>query len=1287
MALLDVTSDHIMRLDDKALRELIVRLCKADLWQAGLPLSALTAGGHQDARDGGVDVRVALPAEACVSSTSFIPRQSTVFQCKATDLGIQDIVREMKPKGNVRPAIRALAGLRGAYIIASSRNTATDTALQERKNAMHDCIAGTPGAGDLLLDFYDQDRLARWASQFPGVCAWVRDQAGQPIDGWRAHGEWAAQPGGHARYEADTHPRLWTGDADQQAPRPIADGVRALRDRLARERGVARLVGLSGTGKTRLAQALFEEDIDPGSALDPALALYADLADGGRDRLAFLTRLCSDGLRAIVVLDNCPRDQHRRFADLCGGPGSRLSLLTLNLDVQDDQPEGTQVFKLEVASDPVTTRIIQQQPGSASLGAPACRHIAELAGGNARLALALAQSAPTGSLAKLRDLDLFDRLFHQGTSRDETLLRAARACALVYSFNCESDGDTSELAVLAGWAGTDENTLYRHVAELQRRGLAQQRGVWRAVLPQALAIHLARKALEDLSPQALEQSLRQAPPRLMRSFTRQLGLLHDSPAAKDLVRRWLAPANGMPRDIAACDVEKLKWFINIAPVNPEGALAAMERVAMPRCFQFADLRDLCVALAYDEPLFLRATTLLARWQVNAEHQHDTEPFLRLFQVLLSGTQARVSTRLQAVQALLDDKEGRMQQLGLEALGAMLRAGRLFGHPRHSFGARVRDYGWRPPNGQIEDWYTTVLDWMQSRPDGTLRGPLRDLLAAALPRLCSHIGRPRFAQALTSCAARLATGRVWPKAWLAVSGSLRRLEAAAGTVPEGVEGAATEMEARTHLKELEAILAPTGLADQVRVYALSAPWDLNLATATRRSADLVAAKARELDARTCELGRQLAQQQEDLARLLPELIADTRTGRQQALGRGLSSGCVTGSQRKALWARLVDIFSTTTADHRNTDLLCGFIQGVTEQEPTLAHHLLDAAVPHAAVGRHLPSLEIAAAPIGPAGAKRLIQSAKLGIAPAEAFRELQAGDAIRTIGTADLVALLDVLAQRDHGICVAAQLLWRRLGDDRPQAPSDPLLRFGRQILAQISLDCQQPATGHFVVAEVIKACLHSRQQTDPALHALAHSIAVSMRDQFTQYHGNDDMGEIIEALLQVQPTAALDVMFGFDTDPETDPETDAYWTLLVKDNAPPAWLDKVPDDVLLNWVGADPTVRAPRIAAACKFVDRQKEADACPTWTPLAVRLIDQCPGRVPVIEQFVSRFVPTTSWEGSRAAIVEQRRALLKDFCSNPDPTVAGWARSRDAALSAEIEEVREEERHWELQRQGFED
>lgn len=1281
MSLLDVTGEHVMALDDKQLRDLVERLCSAESRRLGLPLHALTDGGHQNAPDGGVDVRIELPHGAdAAPCMDFIRRKHAVFQCKAEDMPPKAIAKEMKPGGVLRPVIGDLIRQGGAYIIVSSVGTVTDSRLTERKQAMRTCVMGLAGAQDLLLDFYDRKRLARWACQYPGVAAWVRKWAGQPIDGWKAHGEWAAPRDKHTPYLADAHPRLWAADSAESAPQPIAEGVRRLRDTLARQRGVARLVGLSGTGKTRLAQALFEPDLDPEAVLDRAVALYADLADDGRDRLAFLAQLQADDQRAIIVLDNCPPDQHRRFADLCAAEGSRLSLLTINLDVQDDRPEGTQVFRLEVASTEVTEQIVRHKPAHAHMRPEARQRIAELAGGNARLALALAHSAPKGSLANISDTDLLNRLFHQGGSRRDDLLRTARAIALVYSFDGGSDGNTAEVSVLAGWAGTDVNTLCDHVAELHRRGLVQRRDVWRAVLPQALAIHLAREALESHPPHILEESLRDAPQRLMRSFTRQLGHLHDSEPAKALVQGWLEPVNGLPRDIAACDAEQLIWFDNIAPVDLcGGALAAIECIAMPSLSQLPVLSDLCVKLAYDEDLFPRATALLARWCAEPKNHHELEVFHRLFQVRLSGTLAQINTRLRTMQALLDDKDAPGHQLGVEALGALLRAGNLSGHPQHSFGARVRDFGLWPVDEQFDDWYVTILAWIAERANGPVRGMLRERVASALPDLCRHVGRLLIAKALASCVTELSTGSVWPEAWVAVNTVIRRNESRANTGPDKAEGDTPEPQTRTCLEQIEALLRPARLADEVRIYVMTEHWKLNFALAQPFSGDAVLAKDADLDGYACELGQALAERPDELATLLPELIASNRSGRQSCLGRGLSMGCTCDAQRLALWNRMADVLTTTAPDRRNIDLLCGFLQGITKQAPVLAQALLDAAVAHPTLGRCLPALQKAGAPIGSTGANRLIRAAAQGLAPAEAFSILQSGDATRSIPIDDLVKLLGVVANQVDGVCVAADVLHMRMFADRPSGGSDPqLVRFGRQILETVCLTCQQHSSGH-PAAELVKVCLATGDQPDPELPALAQKLARGMRDQFTQRQDNDGMSQIIRALLLVQPTATLDALFGFGDEPQAA----NYWRLFVEDNAIPGWLDNVPDDVLLGWVAADPTVRAPRIAAACKYL--QEPSDSPPRWTPLARRLIQANPDPIAVLDKFADRFIPN-SWSGSRAVIVERRRVLLGDFFEGADNAISKWAHEKDARLREVIANLSEQEKSWERGRQRFE-
>ncbi len=104
--LLEITGEDIIVLDDADLRTLIGLLCEADYRLAGLPTKGITWGGHQDAPDGGLDVVVR--SEVDPPANSFIPRKITEFQVKKPDMQPKLIIKEMKPKGVLREAIKSL---------------------------------------------------------------------------------------------------------------------------------------------------------------------------------------------------------------------------------------------------------------------------------------------------------------------------------------------------------------------------------------------------------------------------------------------------------------------------------------------------------------------------------------------------------------------------------------------------------------------------------------------------------------------------------------------------------------------------------------------------------------------------------------------------------------------------------------------------------------------------------------------------------------------------------------------------------------------------------------------------------------------------------------------------------------------------------------------------------------------------------------------------------------------------------------------------------------------------
>lgn len=675
----DVTGDDIAQLSDAALRELVARLCKDDLRRKDLPVSAVTAGGHQDAPDGGIDVRVALPVDS--PSTHFIRRSSTGFQVKKPDMRPANIQTEMRPNDTLRPAIYDLVSEAGAYIIVSSTASTTDTSLRNRVEAMKSAVSGVAGSANFHVDFFDRQRLADWVNLHPGTAIWVREKLGKALSGWHPYGNWSAPAeSADAEYIRDSSNRLWDPQGNQL---DIDAGLIQMRETLSCQPSVVRLVGLSGLGKTRFVQALFDCRIGD-NALHPADVAYCDMGDNPcPSPQDLLRKLIASDHRMIVIVDNCLPDTHRTLANACTKSEGKISLITVEYDVGEDIPEHTDVYRLvESSTETITTLIKRRTPHISQIDRS---QIAEFSGGNARIALALCQSIRRGdTISGLTDRQLFERLFYQRRGNDTKLLRAAEVLSLVYSFDGETtEGKTAELPLLADLAGMPADNLDRSISELTRRYLLQQRGRWRAVLPHALANKLARQALENIRRERIISLLvDNAPERLAKSFCRRLGYLHDSETAQRIVGDWYNK-NGRFCDINSLSNSRMEMFRCVAPVVPEAALAVLERgiangtsdiVTDPAHENRRAIISLLKSLAFDSALFEKSASLLS---VLARENPDdgnaaSDTFRSLFSLVLSGTHASVDKRVSLVVSLLKKDDNRAVECGLTALDDMLK---------------------------------------------------------------------------------------------------------------------------------------------------------------------------------------------------------------------------------------------------------------------------------------------------------------------------------------------------------------------------------------------------------------------------------------------------------------------------------------------------------------------------------------------------------------------------------------------------------------------------------------
>lgn len=1003
-SLFEVSAEDVASLKDDELRELVARLCKATLAEARLPTTRVTWGGDQREQDGGIDVRVQLHDKDPLPDSSWLHWRTVGFQVKATKMGPKAIKEEMGVKESLKPSIREVLQSEGAYIIAANDSVA-DKFLNERISAMQECAANLLQHGHpSFVGYYDRRRLADWVNEYPAVVTWVHYKIKDgTLHGWEPYGQWATSKrmsdGKYPPFIPDEKARF-VDPRDPERGLNLIEGIERVREvlrkaieRTGEEGGRAvRLVGLSGVGKTRFVQALFEANVG-SEALDQELAVYADAGRTLNPAPAIvLDRLISSRKRTVLIIDNCDPKLHRELVEKLGKveATARVSLLTVEYDIRNETPYETQVFRLENGSiDLVQKVVIEQFPGISRVDA---RTIAKFSDGNSRVAIALASAVgQTGSLAGLSDEELLDRLFRQRNEPNDALERAAKACSLVYSFDGgDQEQESVELKLLAGLARMDVQELYEHLADLRERGLIQERGRWCAVLPQAIANRLAVRALERIRIVHIEQRIdelasKMSDWRMLRSFSRRLSYLHESENAKNIVRKWLQPGGrlGQPD-------EKIGWSLyaellaNVAPVDQQGTLSVIEHlISLDQTRSVIDsgvnnsglrltgddidegrvrLLALLRLLAYDASLFDRCLDVLLKFAVVEKDPQGSAGRIAesLFLVTLSGTLAKTEQRLRWLENRLRSDDESVRSIACRCLWKALKSRAFRSEYNFDFGARKRDFGWKPTDEEKEDWYVRFIDLsVKAVEESLLVAPgIKDVLARRFRELWAvAIKAGGVKDSLSRAVRSFAESGCedgWKEGWVAIRKTIF------------FDGKKMTEADRNVLKGLEEVAGPRSPMSLLRVLLLGNHLGIVFSDASDSS-------EREGDAVELakKFGKDLAKSEPlspEATRLVTEGGRHGDSAVQYALGKSMA---VHAHDVKKIWDALLEGFeSWSEVEERNATVLKGYLEGVFERDVMLFNRLLDGAMGRPSLVGYVPFLQ-SCAPLDDLGRDRLL----------------------------------------------------------------------------------------------------------------------------------------------------------------------------------------------------------------------------------------------------------------------------------------------------------------------------
>lgn len=1262
MTFFELGADDISSLNDKDLRELVARLCEAELVQQGIPPSCVMWGGAQEAPDGGLDV--SIRGASGITAPNFVPRERTGFQVKKHSIGKSACQKEMQDKGIPKAIISELASHSGAYIIVSGKDDCTDKMLADRLNGMRDAVVTLRLKDQLHLDFYGRDRLSAWLRRHPSVALWIRSRLGKPLAGWRPYERWAATPPGQDdEFLSDEHPCVTDVNSNVKEPQPVSVGIQLTRNRLREPGSTVRITGLSGVGKTRFAQALFERKVGV-DALPQSDVIYADLGqDLTPTASELITYLIASDFASYLVLDNCPPDVHRNLQKQATASRGKLRLLTIEYDISDDRPEETDVIHLEPTSEATVSKLLQKR--FPSLGQVNTDRIAEFAGGNARLGLALASRVDADeTLTNFSDEALFERLFSQRKGNSSELLQRAEALALVYSFNVSQTEYGDELSVLGTITGVSRRALHNGQAELLRRQLAQQRGNWRAVLPHALANRLAKRALQNIPLEDINAELfKRENLRLLLSCAHRLGYLHDFALAQELALSWVQ--SGAPlSDIASCDAQYLTALDYVAPVFPDVVLRAIEQAATDPAFasrqnsNFSRFVSLLYHLAYEDDTFDRAAAVLLKFAETEKAGENSNSivhkFQQLFSLHLSGTEATPARRQAFVGRLISSSNPRHREIAGELLQSALRSQHWIGFGSFHFGARKRGPGWIPQTRYEEiAWYVGFIllllpalvsvqikdrDWAKS----VLASHFRTLWCFAqcfdlLEQIIRDYGQ----------------GGQWPEMWLSIKTTLH------------FDSTHTSPDPLNRLQSLERLTAPSDLLAEIRSYAL---------VDTCSHIDLCDGDYQEstnkLEEKVINLGKLAATDPGVLEGLGAELW-EARSTALLWFGEGLAKAAV---DRFSIFERLADSLTRHDSEQTHPIVMASFIRSVHDAAPEQALEMLERALESPALKRYAVDL-LAAVPITPWSFTKLLQFAQGGELEAWRFRQLGYGRVHEAIPDGEFVSLLSAINALDKGYLSTIELLDMRFfqAAAREYTPNEEIRATARETIRKLIAEHRsalQRAPGYKIdrLLEIGLGVAAPADEVREIIELVCEGIETGRLYAF-------DLDHVIAALVKNHPEMLLDAVL------ESGEKRLRIASSLFRDRVggEGASLNESPLDRVMAWCG-DEQERVQKVAAAVHSYVGSGSTDPSadhPKHMVLSQHiksLLAVATDKQAIVESMYEDISPL-SWSGSRANIMEARSKAFEELLNYPDAAVRELVRTKLSILVQTIHRERERE------------
>ncbi len=1262
-----VTSQHVGRVGKQMFPQFLRRLLQAEALSHGIPSHGIHVADDVDAPDGGEDGRIQW--QGGPEQTRFLLSRFTQFQLKTGDISPAAAGKEVLSKaGEIKPMVGSAFAEGATYMVLSTR-TYTREQLEKREGRIRTALKGAGlDIDDHQVHFRDASQLADWANAHPAVATWFLEKV---------------EPGFPKEFRSWGH---WAGRREHTAS-PLVEDERLSHLRqflhqqaIAEPRKTARIVGLWGIGKSRLVLEAFSPTRadDPISSNLSSLVLYAvELEVGSAALQNAVQRLADSGARAVVIVDECAPKTHRALVGMVERETSQLSLITLDDEIPLETLNAS-THRVDEAPDAVTEAIVNRV--ASGLQGEDQRRLARFSRGFPRMSILVAQAwCESTPLAHSTEQDLV-KSYILGRSSDEAelVLKSAR---LLATFGLINDKDSAQFDRIASFGrNLNAQDLRTGVMSLTKRGVARR---WSdryvSIEPRPIAMWLAEQQWQEWGEDTWDKVLADSSQFIIKLLgspiqidelglhvqaAKQLKLLNQLKVAQDVVKhvcRDGGPLDNLQENLTAGHAEVLSYLAEIDPsavaeqirhllddVEDLSIIAggsrshlvrALEKISFPRD-TFEDGARLLLRLAAAEN---------QQWANNATGQ-----FIALFPILLGGTQADGTERLDLLDDLISKTDNiAEQEVLIKSLAEVLELNncmRVLGAEAH--GTRPALRSWQPKTKDEADNYINgCADRLASFAvrDDANGVVARDALGTNLYSLLQF----GFIDMIESIVRKVGAAVVsWPQALESLNDYL-------------LYGADATNKLTKRVQYLVHQVEPKSLEDRLRFLVNEMPWDY-LAT---RENDSEKTTQRQVDA-VQKVADEALQQPETLRDLLPRLSRG-----QQRMTRvfGQALGECTDSSDEWLQVLTQAVEGTPEAE-RCYDLLVGYLTGLAKHQPDVVKAFKQRAVQSPALAPTLSRICIWP-PIGCTPSDLMLMTSALQrgtLSP----HQLHPGTILHSVledASRQAAVLVNVLIDHsDEGLASALNLLGpldgERLGAFRCQIRK----------IAENTLRLPPMRTWNFF--EKLMTWMLKQEPSDHDVVATAMALAKVMANLPDADSDDRERNEALRSILPVLLSRFSGIawpLIGSAIISTKDTYVFEYLMhekieIVKQDNLP---LLNLPEDTLFAWCHAHPERASAFAASAIPLLSSDDQGDNLCVH-PVMVRLLENFGDHDDVIRKSYLKIF-NVEGSGPMEKSYQRRREPVKLLLEHPNKKVRHWAKN---ALR-QIQRMTEEARAWDVE------